>query len=93
MKSACPDIQILFDNYQDNDLPINARIKVRRHLKNCKMCQKLLEKDKLISDMLTNLSILECPDTVVDHINNSLTQPEGAQKTQIRFGNWVRNKQ
>jgi anti-sigma factor RsiW len=69
----CQECHDLIDPYIDNELDVSAAILVKQHLRDCSLCQQLLEARKALRDLLNNPQLqFEVPDSLPRRIQSAL---------------------
>lgn len=70
MNTPCDKIQALFDRYLNKDLVGEERSKMKKHLKRCSSCQKVLSIEKELAQSLIRLPELKCSRTLLRRIQS-----------------------
>ena len=70
MNNRCLKIEGLIERFFDGETTRKENREIQRHIKVCENCRKLVYQNQDITDFFKNLPELECPETVLNTINN-----------------------
>jgi len=71
MNNRCLKIEELIERFFDGETTRKENREIQRHIKVCENCRKLVYQNQDITDFFTNLPEFECPETVINRINNA----------------------
>ena len=67
----CPPLQV-FEDYLSGDLPTKERLHLEAHLESCASCQKVLDREKQLDDLLRSQPIMKAPEDFYVRIMSKL---------------------
>lgn len=68
MKWSCLDIQRNIDRYIEKDVKFGTRRRFKKHLEQCPECSQMMMTDQRVRDLLKEMPLQACPESVVGRI-------------------------
>jgi anti-sigma factor RsiW len=69
---SCEDVRSALSNYIDDDVSLDLRRELERHLAECRTCQVLYDTTRKTLRLVTDAGSFEVPDTVSERLVNRI---------------------